>query len=124
MASKQQVTPADTGDHPGTGSDVAGGTGGAAAAHRPVVSTGNPRLAIAFPFSKIEVREPSGAVADVAAMVWRLAEQVAALADHVATLDSGARSSAADTSVADLAAESGRMAAEAGALAHRIMTGS
>jgi len=79
MALKQQVTPADIGDHPGTGSDVAGGTGGAAAAHRPVVSTGNPRRA---------------------------------------------RSSAADTSVADLAAESGRMAAEAGALAHRIMTGS
>jgi hypothetical protein len=49
-------------------------------ARRPVVSTGNPRVTVAFPFSKVEIRDPPEAVRDLAAMVWRLAEQVAELA--------------------------------------------
>jgi len=49
-------------------------------ARRPVVSTGNPRVTVAFPFSKVEIRDPPDAVRDLAAMVWRLAEQVAELA--------------------------------------------
>ena len=49
-------------------------------ARRPVVSTGNPRITVAFPFSKVEVREPVEEIRDLAAMVWELAEQVAVLA--------------------------------------------
>ena len=55
-----------------------------AAAHRPVVSTGNPRVTVAFPFSKIELREPSDQVRDLAAIVLALAHQVAVLAGRTA----------------------------------------
>lgn len=54
------------------------------APHRPVVSTGNPRVTVAFPFSKIELREPSDQVRDLAAIVLALADQVAALASQAA----------------------------------------
>jgi hypothetical protein len=64
----------------GTGArDRAGADGEAPRGRRPVVSTGNPRITVAFPFSKVEVREPGEEIRDLAAMVWRLAEQVAVL---------------------------------------------
>ncbi|HYB14375.1 MAG TPA: hypothetical protein VEF71_02760 [Streptosporangiaceae bacterium] len=78
-------------------------------ARRPVVSTGNPRVTVAFPFSKVEIREPPDAVRDLAAMVWRLAEQVAALAGQAAP----GQAEAADS-----------VAAEAALLAHRLGAGS
>jgi hypothetical protein len=55
-----------------------------AAIRRPVVSTGNPRVMVAFPFSKIEVHEPSDEVRGLAAVVWALAEEVAALVKQTA----------------------------------------
>jgi len=73
---------------------------------RPVVTTGNPRITVAFPFSKIELRDPEGELGDLAAMVSRLAEQVAALARQSET---------------DLADPADQLAAEASALAHRIL---
>jgi len=78
-------------------------------ARRPVVSTGNPRVTVAFPFSKVEIRDPPQAVRDLAAMVWRLAEQVAALASQAAP----GQAEAADG-----------VAAEAALLAHRLGAGS
>jgi hypothetical protein len=78
-------------------------------ARRPVVSTGNPRVTVAFPFSKVEIREPPDAVRDLAAMVWRLAEQVAALVGQAAP----GQAQAADS-----------VAAEAALLAHRLGAGS
>jgi hypothetical protein len=57
---------------------------------QPVVSTGNPRVMVAFPFSKIEVREPSDEIRDLAAVVWALAEQVAALVRQTAPDQTGA----------------------------------
>jgi hypothetical protein len=45
------------------GHDLAGRTGEAAhQAHLPAVSTGNPRVTVASPFSKIEIREPAEAL--------------------------------------------------------------
>ena len=76
---------------------------------RPVVSTGNPRVTVAFPFSKVEIRDPPEAVRDLAAMVWRLAEQVAELASQTAP----GQAEAADS-----------VAAEAALLAHRLGAGS
>jgi hypothetical protein len=78
-------------------------------ARRPVVSTGNPRVTVAFPFSKVEICEPPDAVRDLAAMVWRLAEQVAELTGQAAP----GQAEAAD-----------RVAAEAALLAHRLGAGS
>ena len=75
---------------------------------RPVVSTGNPRVTVAFPFSKVEIRDPPEAVRDLAAMVWRLAEQVAVLARQTAP---------------DQAAAADIVAAEAALLAHRLGAG-
>ncbi len=49
-------------------------------ARRLVVSTGNPRVTVAFPFSKVEVREPVEEIGDLAVMVCKLAEKVAVLA--------------------------------------------
>ena len=77
-------------------------------AHRPVVSTGNPRVTVAFPFSKVEIREPPDAVRDLAAMVWRLAEQVAVLTSRTAH---------------DQADAADAVAAEAALLAHRLGAG-
>ncbi len=54
------------------------------APRRPVVSTGNPRVTVAFPFSKIEIIEPSDQVRDLAAIVLALADQVAALVGQTA----------------------------------------
>jgi hypothetical protein len=75
---------------------------------RPVVSTGNPRVTVAFPFSKVEIRDQPEAVSDLAAMVWRLAEQVAVLARQTAP----GQADAADA-----------VAAEAALLAHRLAAG-
>ena len=87
------------------------GRGGAMphSARRPVVSTGNPRVTVAFPFSKVEIHDPPEAVRDLAAMVSRLAEQVAALASQTAP----GQAQAADS-----------LAAEAALLAHRLGAGS
>ncbi len=53
-------------------------------AKRPVVSTGNPRVTVAFPFSKIDINEPSEALRDIAALVAKLAEQSAKIAGQAA----------------------------------------
>lgn len=71
------------------------------------VYSGNPRITVSLPFSKIDVHEPVGAVSDLAAMVLRLAEQVAALA-HTVTADGA---DAAD----DLAEEARHLALRLGA---------
>ncbi len=42
-------------------------------------NTGNPRVTVAFPFSRIEIRDPEPALADLASLVRDLAEYVAAL---------------------------------------------
>jgi hypothetical protein len=48
------------------------------------VTGGNPRITVAFPFSKIELREPTvAALPDLAALVQRLAEQLASIAHDV-----------------------------------------
>ncbi len=49
-----------------------------------VVHTGNPRITVAFPFARIETREPSEAVSDLAALVLRLAEHVDAVTRQLA----------------------------------------
>ena len=76
---------------------------------RPVVSTGNPQITIAFPFSKVEIREPANEIRDLAAMVWALADQVAALASQTAP----GQADAAD-----------ELAAQAALLARRLGAGS
>jgi hypothetical protein len=75
------------------------------------VYSGNPRITVSLPFSRIDVHEPVGAVSDLAAMVSRLAEQVAALA-HRATVDG------ADG--ADVAGAADALAEEARHLALRL----
>jgi hypothetical protein len=90
----------------GTGArDRAGADGEAAHGRRPVVSTGNPRVTVAFPFSKVEVGERVDEIRDLAAMVWRLAEHVAVLARET---------------VAEQAASAGAVAGQAGLLASRL----
>jgi hypothetical protein len=89
--------------------DEGHGSGMPHPARRPVVSTGNPRVTVAFSSSKVEIRDPLEADRDLAAMVWRLAEQVAALASQTAP----GQAEAADS-----------VAAEAALLAHRLGTGS
>jgi hypothetical protein len=42
-------------------------------------NTGNPRVTVAFPFSKIEIREPEPALADLAALVRDLTEYIVAM---------------------------------------------
>jgi hypothetical protein len=71
------------------------------------VYSGNPRITVSLPFSRIDVHEPVGAVSDLAAMVLRLAEQVAALS-HTVTADGA---DAAD----DLAEEAKQLALRLGA---------
>jgi hypothetical protein len=52
---------------------------------RPVPSnTGNPRITVAFPFSKIDIRDPEPALTELATVVREIAEQVALLAHEVA----------------------------------------
>jgi len=53
-------------------------------ARPPAVNTGNPRVAVAFPFSKIEISENAAAIRDLAAMIERLAGQVATIAHATA----------------------------------------
>jgi hypothetical protein len=47
------------------------------------VTTGNPRIAVAFPFSKIEIRDSEPVLSDLAGLIQRLAVQVAAMAHDV-----------------------------------------
>ena len=51
---------------------------------RPAVNSGNPRITVAFPLSRIDIHEPSDELRDLAAMVEELAEEVATLAREVA----------------------------------------
>lgn len=50
------------------------------------VYSGNPRITVGFPFSRIEVHEPVAALADLAGLLSRLAEQIAQLT-HAVTDD-------------------------------------
>jgi hypothetical protein len=64
---------------------------------RPVpTNNGNPRVTVAFPFSKIEIRDPEPALADLAELVRGLTEYVATLSHELA---------AEHTEVADRLAE-------------------
>ena len=74
-----------------------------------MVNTGNPRVTVAFPFSKIDINEPSEALRDLAALVTRLAEQAAEIAGQAAP---------------DLAPAADRLAAETALLALRLGTAS
>jgi hypothetical protein len=74
-------------------------------AEHPMVSSGNPRVTVAFPFSKIDINEPSGALRDIAALVAQLAEQAAKIAGQAAP---------------DLAPAADHLAAQATLLAHRL----
>ncbi len=83
--------------------------GSEAAQQRPaVVHTGNPRITVAFPFARIETREPPEAARDLAALVLRLAEH----------LDAVTRQAAPDQAEA-----SGLLAADAKLLAIRLRAG-
>jgi hypothetical protein len=75
---------------------------------RPAVSSGNPRINVAFPFGRIAVQEPSEVLCDLAGLVEQLAEQVVSLTRQA---DPG-QAEAAD-----------RLAAQAAALAHRLGVG-
>jgi hypothetical protein len=46
-------------------------------------NTGNPCITVAFPFSKIEIRDSEPELAELAAVVQALAEQVAGLAHRL-----------------------------------------
>ena len=72
---------------------------------RPMVSTGNPRVTVAFPFSKIDINEPSEAVRDLSALVAQLAEQTAKIVSQIAP---------------DQAEAADHLAAQAALLAHRL----
>jgi hypothetical protein len=74
-------------------------------ARRTQVSSGNPHITVAFPFSRIDIREPSEVLRDLAALVEQLAEQVALIAGQVAS---------------DQADASDRLAAQAALLARRL----
>jgi hypothetical protein len=72
---------------------------------RAAVSSGNPRITVAFPFSRIDIKEPSEAVRELAALVEQLAEQAVTFARQAAP---------------DHADEADRLAAQATLLAHRL----
>jgi len=72
------------------------------------VSSGNPRITVSFPFSKIDIHEPTATLAEVATLVARLAEQVAALSSTHGAADG------ADTA-AQLADEAKLLASSLGA---------
>ena len=78
------------------------------------VNSGNSRVTISFPFSRIEIHESTAALAEVAALVARLAEQVAALSRAVAA-------DGADTAD-QLAEEAKLLASSLGASAVRPLT--
>ena len=75
---------------------------------RAAVSTGNPRINVAFPFGRIAVQEPSEVLRDLAGVVEQLAEQIVSLTRQV---DAG-QAKAAD-----------RLAAQATVLARRLGVG-
>lgn len=53
---------------------------------RPVpTNTGNPRITVAFPFSKIDIRDPEPSLAELIAVVRDLAECVAALSHELSS---------------------------------------
>ena len=69
------------------------------------VGSGNPRVTIAFPFSRIQLAEPAPELRELAGLVRGLAEQAAALAGAAAP---------------DQAAAAAELAEQAGALAARL----
>jgi len=48
------------------------------------VQSGNPRITVSFPFSKIDIHEPSAAMSEVAGLVAQLADQAAELSHELA----------------------------------------
>jgi hypothetical protein len=91
-----------------SGAEAGAGSGPGHPGRRAAVSTGNPRINVAFPFAKIAVQEPSEALSDLAALVAEIAEQLAALTRQ------------AD---ADQAETADRLAAQAVVLARRLGVG-
>lgn len=65
------------------------------------VYSGNPRITVGFPFSRIEVHEPVAALTDLAGLLSRLAEQLAQVAHAVSD----------DAEVADQLADEARLLA-------------
>jgi hypothetical protein len=65
-------------------------------------NTGNPRITVAFPFSKIDIRDPEPALADLAVMLRDLAQYVAALSHELSpdTADAADRLADRATSLA------------------------
>jgi hypothetical protein len=53
-------------------------------------NTGNPRITVAFPFSKIEIHDPEPEFAELISVVQALADQVAALAHRIAPAETKA----------------------------------
>lgn len=80
-------------------------TGQAKARPRAAVSSGNPRINVAFPFAKIDIREPSQELRELAGLVEELAEQVVLLTKQTAP---------------DRADDADQLAAQAVALARRV----
>jgi hypothetical protein len=66
----------------------------------PAVSTGNPRVTVAFPFSKIEITEPPSGLGDLAAVVSRLAGEVARIAHAASPATAEAADALADEATA------------------------
>jgi hypothetical protein len=48
------------------------------------VHSGNPRITVSFPFSKIDIHEPTATMSEVAGLVAQLADQVAELSHQLA----------------------------------------
>lgn len=96
-----EQTHADNGAEPGQqAEEQAGHQRGRAA-----VSSGNPRITVAFPFGRIDIREPSEPLRELASLVEQLAEQAVTLAKHAAPEE---------------VAEADRLAAQAALLARRL----
>lgn len=53
-------------------------------------NTGNSRVTVAFPFSKIEIRDPEPALTDLAVLMRDVAVHLAALSHEVAAKDADA----------------------------------
>ena len=75
---------------------------------KPSVSSGNPRITVAFPFSNIRITQSDPALLEVADLVRRLAEHAAVIAREL------------DTDEAEALED---LAADAGALVSRLRDG-
>lgn len=84
---------------------------------RAAVSSGNPRINVAFPFARIAVQEPSEALCELAGLVEDLAELLVTLTRGQAAGQPEAGAGAGLGKAAD------RLAAEAAVLARRLGSG-